>query len=367
MRKFSAQQKKSFDQRLTNYKKLIDLDIDTYSSQLETTVENNFGLYVKTETDAFLQILSRGGKRLRGSLVLIGYEMSGGKNQKLAVFAARAIEMLHSYMLIIDDIQDKSETRRGGKAAHVLLEGFHKQEKLAGDSKQFGLSVAINSAISGGHAAQMVINNLPTDDETKVKLLGIINRTMMVTAHGQTVDLFNQAKQIVDNESIERVLELKTAHYSVLNPLHVGMVLAGADCLQTDAITEYAIACGKAFQITDDIIGIFGDEQQTGKSPMDDIKEGKVTVLTNYAICNSSSDDKNFLLKTLGNSKLTRADFNRCKQIISDSGALKTAQDLASSYIEIAVRAITSQETLWNDKDTSLLVYIAQNLAGRKT
>ncbi len=355
----------SFSKKLAGYKELIDADIATYAKQVEKTTLNQFGVYSRVASDAYFEILSRGGKRIRGGLVLLGYEMSGGKNADLAIKAARAIEMMQAYILIIDDIQDRSAVRRGGPAAHKILEQYHQQKHMAGDAEHFGVAVALNSALGGAHAAQMILANLDCEEEIRLKLVSIMNRTMLVTAHGQTNDIVNELVAETDEAAVNRVLEWKTAHYTFLNPLHVGMVLAGADCHATDAITDYAMHAGKAFQISDDILGTFGIEQESGKSPMDDFKEGKRTLLTVYALEHAPSADQNFLIQVLGSQSITPAEFERAKQIIVDSGALEYTQAKAKEHAEVAIASIDKHTDRWSGEGVNFLKGLAEYLLTR--
>jgi len=354
-----------FASKLQQYKQLIDNDIASYSKQAQKTTLQQFGANARLETDAYLSILGRGGKRIRGALVMEAYAMSGGTNQAMILQAARAIEMLHAYILIIDDFQDRSLTRRGGPSAHVLLADYHRHNSLAGDSDHFGASVALNAATAGAHAAQMVLANLDVDAELRLKAISIINRTMLVTSHGQTGDIINEVVAKVSVDDIERVLEWKTACYTILNPLHVGMVLAGADCHATDAITDYSMNTGKAFQITDDLLGIFGNEFQSGKSPMDDIKEGKRTVITAYALDHTTNGNKNFLIQMLGNIHLTPAEFERCKTLIIASGADVHAQKRVDAHITAAIASLDEHAHHWSPDGVQFLRELAQYLSKR--
>ncbi|MEO8862914.1 MAG: polyprenyl synthetase family protein [Candidatus Saccharimonadales bacterium] len=355
----------SFGTKLKGYKKLIDADITSYSRHVRQTTLEQYGKNARLEIDAFLNILERGGKRIRGSLVLNGYEMSGGQDKSMILQVARAVEMFHAYILIIDDIQDCSDVRRSGPAAHVWLSEYHKQHSLSGDSAHFGVSVALNAALAGAHAAQVVLANIDAPEDLRLKVLSIMNRTMLVTAHGQTNDIMNEVVAQADAEDIERVLEWKTAHYTFLNPLHVGMVLAGADCHATDAITPFAIHAGKAFQITDDIIGVFASEQTSGKSPMDDVREGKRTLLMLYALEHSTDADKNFLIQMLGNSKLTQVEFERCREILVETGALDYAKSQAQMHIDQAISSLDHEYTRWSKDGVSFLYNLANSLLGR--
>jgi geranylgeranyl diphosphate synthase, type I len=354
-----------FKQKLLEYKELIDADIEEYAKYIQKATLQQYGRNARLEIDAYLAILERGGKRIRGALTMLGYEMSGGKNQKMIIQAARAIEMLHAYILIIDDIQDRSMIRRGGPAAHIALSDYHRTHQLAQDSDHFGIAVALNSAITGAHAAQTILANLDAPEDLRLKVVSIANRTMMVTAHGQTNDIINEVVANVTEEDVERVLEWKTAHYTFNNPLHVGMVLAGAECDATDAITGYAMQAGKAFQITDDMLGTFGSEFESGKSPMDDIREGKRTLLTVYALDHASNANKNFLIQMLGNHHLTPVEFERCKQIITESGALEHTEQRARQHVEQAILAIEAEQSRWSAEGVQFLKGLASYLLTR--
>lgn len=361
----STSSQAAFKTRLVEYKNLIDDDIASYSKHIQNQTLQQFGVYTRMEIDAFLSILARGGKRIRGALVMHGYAMSGGKDQAMIVQAARAVEMIHAYILMIDDIQDRSLVRRGGPAAHVQLAEYHKQHDWAGDSAHFGVSIALNAALSGAHAAQMVLANLDAEQELRIKVLSIMNRTMLITAHGQTGDIINEVTPDVTAEDIDRVLEWKTAHYTFLNPLQVGMVLAGAQCAETTAITDYAMHAGRAFQISDDVLGVFGSEFESGKSPFDDIREGKRTLMMAYAIQHASDTDKNFLIQMLGNEDLTPLEFERCKVILDESGALEFARSEISRHVDAAQIALGREAKCWTSDGVAFLEALAQYLQTR--
>ncbi len=354
-----------FAAKLSVYKDLIDEDIENYCKYIETTTLQQYGTSARLVTDSYLDILKRGGKRIRGGLVMLGYEMSGGKDQAMIIQAARAIEMIHAYLLIMDDIQDRSLTRRGGPTVPVMLAGHHRKHHLAGDAKHFGIAMALNAMGIGNHAAQMILANLNAPERLRLNVISILNRTVIVTAHGQTNDIMNEVIAHVDEEAVERVLEWKTAHYTFLNPLCVGMVLADADCHATDAIAQYAIHAGKAFQITDDILGTFGSEFESGKSPMDDMREGKRTVLSTYALEHTTNGNKNFLLQMLGKNELTPAEFERCKAIFQESGALAYTHKRAQDHIEQALSSLDTESDRWSPEGVQFLRGLAQYLLNR--
>jgi geranylgeranyl diphosphate synthase, type I len=357
----------NFAAQLAAYKQAIDDDIAAYAAYVRAGTQAQYGEYVALEVNTFLDILERGGKRIRGALVMAGYEMCGGANRPMAIQAARAIEMMHAYLLILDDIQDRSKLRRGELTAHELFARYHKSHRWSGDAAHTGTSLAINAAIAGCHAAQTVMANLDADPQLRLNALSITNRTLGITAHGQTQDIVNELVKAPRPADIERVLEWKTALYTVINPLHVGMVLAGADCHATDAITPFGQHAGKAFQIIDDILGVFGDAKELGKAPGDDIREGKGTLLVLYALERAKSADRTFLRACLGNPKLTDDDFARCRHIIEMSGALAAVRVEAEERIALALQALDAAagRGLWNDAGSAFLRGFTQALQHR--
>lgn len=354
-----------FTNKLSDYKQLIDADINMFVQKLERETLRHYGAYARLAIDAYSSILQRGGKRIRGSLAMVAYEMAGGKNQVQSLQLARVLEMLHAYILIVDDFQDRSHVRRGGPSAHTLLAQYHSRHELAGDSEHFGASIAMNAALAGNHLAQQAISELDVSPDVKLKIGSMINSTMVTTAHGQTNDIINEVVADVSVQDIQNVLEWKTAHYTFLNPLMAGLALAGADGVAADKIHAYAMNAGKAFQITDDILGTFGSEFESGKSPMDDIREGKRTLIIAHALENTNDDNKNFLVQMLGNESITPVEFERCKDILVESGALEYAQQQAKAHVDAALEALQGAPKSWSSNGIDFLRQLAQQLLGR--
>lgn len=356
-----------FLEKLDYYKQLIDDRIEEYIPSVQKEVSEEFGLYPSEAFKPFASYMSRGGKRIRGALTMLSYEMYGGKDLSMITNAAMAIEMLQSYLLMMDDIQDRSKTRRGGPAAHVMLSNYHKQNFKKGDSYHFGVSIAMNSYNIGCHAALGVISSLNISPEIAIKALNHIHKSYIITSHGQTMDIFGEVTDSFNEDDINNVLLWKTAYYTFLNPLQFGATLAGAKDNELNFIYDYSIPAGKAFQITDDILGTFGDEFESGKSPMDDIRDGKKTILITKALELASPDQSNYLLKSLGNSSLNMDELNKCKKIIEDTGALKYAVDIASNYVEEAVLALSKVPKKCDALYVNYLSGLANHLLTRKS
>lgn len=349
----------SFDDQLLAYKQLIDADIDAYVLHMNKGVQSVYGEYSAAVSAAYTDLLQRGGKRIRGALTMVGYEMCGGTDQEMIIKAARAIEMMHAYMLIIDDIQDRSDIRRGGPSTHKLLEAHHIEQKWQGDAAHTGVSLALNAALLGSHSASLVLGMLNVPDTLRVKALNIMNHTINVTAHGQTNDIANEVTPTVTSDRIDNVLQWKTAHYTFLNPIHMGMVLAGAECEDTNAITQYALNAGRAFQIKDDLLVMSSDGD---KNAIDDIREGKQTVLTVYALEHASKSDSLFLKECLGKLDLTDIEFEQCKVILIRSGAVDHAQKIAKQHVLSARKSLRVHSSRWNQKSIEFLDKLAQKL-----
>jgi geranylgeranyl diphosphate synthase type I len=354
-----------FKHRLSDLKAQIDAVLLVHSKDLKNKTRHDYTAYSAVVVDAYDQVLARGGKRIRGALTVLGYEMCGGKDTAMILNAAAAIEMTHAYILVLDDIMDKSAMRRGGESAHTILANYHRQHGLSGDSYHFGEAAAINSALIGCHYAQSIVTSLDVSSDSKIHALRLLNDALVVTGHGQINDIFNEVVDAVDDRAVNQVLEWKTAHYTFLNPLQFGMALAGADTSTLESIYDYCMFAGKAFQITDDILGTFSSELEAGKSPMDDIREGKRTVLSVAALHGANSADKNFLIQMLGNEKLTQAEFTRCKEIFVETGALKKSQEQAAVLVEKAKKSLIDQAHTISEEGIGFLSQLADSLVGR--
>lgn len=359
-------EKKQFNTTLTSYKKRLDTAIERFAKQAQKNTLQDYGTNARVALDAFIEILQRGGKRIRGSLVIHAYETLGGEDSDMIDQVALAVEMMHAYILIIDDIQDRSAVRRDGPTAHVLLENYHEKHELAGDASHFGVSIALNAALEGAHAANVLLSKLDIDAEKKLHVIEKLNSTMQTTAHGQTGDIMNEVVATVTQRDIDSVLEWKTARYTILNPLQIGMILAGADETQLRQIETFSLRAGRLFQITDDIIGTFGSEFETGKSPMDDVREGKRTILTVYALEHADDGNKNFVLSCLGNADLSPASFERYKQILVECGALQYAKECAQIDAEKAEYALEELDASWNESGVEFMRQFIALLKNRK-
>ncbi len=355
---------KDFLNELVSNQKQIEEEISYIFNNHNIDIADTYGCYSSESIRAFQQITERGGKRLRGVLLMQAYGMFGGTDQKLALRAASAVELIHAYLLIIDDFCDQSMQRRGGPSAHIYLGDFHKNSKLSGDNKHFGESIAINSAIYGMHYASNLILSLNTDPNTVIKAHKNINDNLLITAHGQINDIFNESLPDVDEKMIRNVLVWKTGYYTFLNPLELGAILAGASDNLTSELKPIALNLGIAFQIQDDIIGMFGDDKKSGKSSMDDLREGKMTLLIEKSLQNSNPDNKNIINDALGNHSLTTQQHKIVQDIIVKSGALDILKSEANDNINSAITSLNKLTGI-SDKNRDFIINIALYIKNR--
>lgn len=327
--------------------------------------------------------ISQGGKRLRGAFVYYGYMMFGGEDLKEILKVSAFIELIHNYLLVIDDIQDNSDLRHGKKTLHARYTEYYKDlilpirkrrlkrhlhdYEFIGDPEHFGVSIGLLGGLILAHYAQLMFLDTKFDYDLKTKALEKLHRTIVDTAYGQTVDIYGEKVGDVDEDYVLKVHKYKTGKYTYENPLHVGAILAGATENDLKALTEYAIPGGIAFQIQDDILGMFGDEEKMGKSSDSDLKEGKWTLLIVKALENGNQRQKRKLLNALGNKNLTKEDHEEVKKIIVDTGSFQYSKDLALKYVNKAKRALEKNyNPNWNREGYEFLIGVADYMINRE-
>lgn len=358
--------KQFFVSELEQYQKQINDVINAYAAEQLRSVQDEYGEYSGKAIETYLDVLSRGGKRIRGALTIMSYEMYGGKNPDI-VFAALAIEMMQAYILIIDDINDRSELRRGKQTAHTMLAEYHHTQRFSDGSDHFGESIAMNAALWAQHAAQNLLIGMKFDDAVIRKALQFLNQTYMITVQGQFNDLFNEVIPDVDMNAVDNVLKWKTAYYSFVNPLQLGAIFAGASAPELKKCFNFGLLTGTVYQLQDDIIGIFGEVQKSGKSVMDDLRQGKNTALTVYALKHANKADADYLRMMLGNHHLTDDEFKKCQQIIVDSGALKFTEKRVKEATEKARKIVNNEWSHWPDQGIDFLTGMLDFLEKRES
>jgi geranylgeranyl diphosphate synthase type I len=287
----------------------------------------------------------RGGKRFRAAFCHWGHRavrpsVADDPGRSLALARACAsLEMLHASALVHDDYMDASDTRRGRPATHRAFEAEHRAAGWRGDPAQYGAAAAILLGdLLLGWAEDMLRRSgfAPDEVATGIALFEACRNEVIA---GQFLDVSVQARGRADVETAMTVLRYKSAKYSIERPLHIGAGLAGATPEQIAQLTRFGLPLGEAFQLRDDLLGVFGDPAQTGKPAGDDLVEGKRTVLVALALDAAPPAAAARLDESLG-TPLTTADVDELRGIIEDSGARAQVEDVIGHLADRAVESL---------------------------
>ena len=262
-----------------------------------------------------------GGKRLRPQFCYAGWLVAGGDPDEPGIMtAAAAFEWLQGSALAHDDLMDESDTRRGKPSIHRDFEARHQAIAGAGDAGQLGRSAAVLLGDLMLSWSDELFRNcgLGTVDEGALYL--DLCKTEVVA--GQYLDVVGQTRREFSVADAMRVVRFKAAKYTIERPLHVGAALAGADDRLLAKLSAFGLPLGEAFQLRDDVLGVFGDPEVTGKPAGDDLREGKRTVL--IARTAELTDDAG---RELLNRGLGDADYiDRLRELIVSTGAAEAVE-----------------------------------------
>lgn len=297
---------------------------------------------------------SKGGKKLRGVLVKLGYEIAGGTEVKSILDPAAAFEIFQTAILAHDDVIDLSPLRRGKPTIYKALGGDH-----------YGKSQAIGLGDAGLFLATKLIADSDFDDRYKNKALFFFSQTLVDTALGEILDVELPHLGEANEKDIIKIFELKTAYYTIIGPLSLGAILAGAQKGLLDQIYDFGLNLGIAFQIQDDILGVFGDEETIGKSVTSDIEEGKITLLLSFAKEQGSEEEKQLLKDLYGIGKITNKDLEKIRKVFKNSGALEYANKRAIEYVGLAKNVIKGMEI--SEAHKKLLLEMADFVVKRQS
>jgi geranylgeranyl diphosphate synthase, type I len=297
-----------------------------------------------SEVHLALEQFLQGGKRLRPVFCWWAWRAAGGDDSDAAIRAATSLELLQACALIHDDVMDGSDTRRGAPAVHKRLAARHTELSWVGDPERFGAAGAIllgdlalawadELFFDSGLSAQALFRAKPVLDIMRTELMA-----------GQYLDVVEQAR---GQSSVPRALTVaryKSAKYTIERPLHLGAMLNDATPQLLHAFGGYGLPLGEAFQLRDDILGVFGDPATTGKPAGDDLREGKRTVLVAEAFQRADDVQFKLLADGLGRADLSDTDVAQIRAVIVETGALAVAEELISRRLEQALASLETAE-----------------------
>lgn len=294
---------------LTNWKKSSDKLSPTLKSLSQLLMESN-----------------KGGKNIRGSLVCLGYELFTKKKNVEVYKIAAAYEILHTSLLIHDDVMDKSILRRGKPTVFQELGGDH-----------YGISQAICLGDVGFFLATKIISQTTFSNEIKLEIISQFSQIVLDTITGQMLDIkLSKTKTDVSEKDLITLSRLKTAQYTIAGPLLLGAMIAGVNKKNLKNIFDFGENLGIAFQIKDDLLGIFGDEKRLGKSVSSDIEEGKNTLISMYARSHSSKIQKELFDRYYGKGHITVKEHMLIKRILKEIGSDKYCEKKIVEYTKAA-------------------------------
>jgi geranylgeranyl diphosphate synthase type I len=288
-------------------------------------------------------LIAAGGKRLRPAFVYWGHRAGGGGElDHSAVAVAAAVEMLHTFALLHDDVMDRASIRRGRRAAARGFADAHVADGLVGDAQRFGASAAVLAGDVAMVWADQLLDTASADGPaTSGRVRSVFAALRLEVMAGQYLDLRLEGTVAADPEMARRVALLKSGRYTVTRPLELGLALAGADDPRlVSALAAYGDAVGVAFQQRDDILGLFGDPATTGKGCVDDLRAGKRTMLVLHAMSSATPAQQAVLGAALGDRDLGERDAERCREIVASSGALAAVERFVRSQHAAAIDAI---------------------------
>lgn len=329
-------------------------EMNVYNTKLGR--EDN--VYIKELLDSFID-LNSDGKFIRGVLIVLGYLLMNKQSYEESIPLALAFELFQTSVLIHDDIIDNASKRRGKK---TIVSRYMEEYDQA---KHLGVSLAICAGDLGFYKANEILIDHYHSNKT---LLKYFNDIIINTIRGETLDVilphllkYNYFNDTTLENYVMEIYRLKTSWYSVVGPICVGMILGGAKAEQVELIEDFAYGLGVAFQIKDDILGIYSNKVKAEKTSSD-ISEFKQTILYSYVYENCPSHLMT-LQKYYGKDNLSDEDIEIVKSIFQESGALDYANDMMDKLFEIAndkLDNLSFIETKYKDILKGFIIYLEQ-------
>lgn len=321
------------------------IDIKKELARMSKELDGPIQKYIENEKPENLIEASRqypyaGGKRMRPAVAIVAAGAVGGDKSKAVPFAV-AIEYIHNFTLVHDDLMDGDEVRRGMTTSHI----------------KYGMPTCILAGDALFAKAFDIIAELDVPDAVLRKVLKVTSESVWDLARGQQMDINNENGEEVSMDEYIETIRLKTSVLFAAGAAG-GALIGGADDATVKAIHEYAMSLGVAFQMFDDILGIMGDPKVTGKSAGNDIRKGKSTVMVTHALKNI--EDENVMKEfrsVLGNMKATEADIQKVRKILEDTGSIDFALKMAEDYTK---NAMAKLDVLKDSNDKEVLLAIAE-------
>jgi len=308
------------------------LDIKTAialrKEEIESELRKSFEIVGQQRLRKAMEHLpSAGGKRLRPALAMISADAVKKGEGKRALPFGIALEIIHNFTLVHDDIMDRDELRRGVKTVHVV----------------FDEAMAINAGDAMFALAFNILSRIDVSDDVLRDILEDVSSMVLGIAEGQQMDMDFEERMDISPEEYLEMIEKKTA-LMFINAAKNGARIAGAPPEIYEKMAEYGKYMGLAFQIWDDYLDLRADEETLGKPVGSDIRNGKKTLMVLYAINRLEGEDKERFLSILGNESASEEEVKEAIALMEKVGAIEDAENLALEYAEKAKNALNVLE-----------------------
>ncbi len=293
------------------------------------------------------KVISNNGKRFRPALAYYSFIAANGdaEHDKNIFKLGVALEIFHSYGFIHDDILDRALVRRGDP---TLESAYRDIFKRFISNRERVNQLALNAAISGGDFAHLIadqiFSSIDCDDDTRKKITDLYYQMQFEVHAGQADDSYGVGiKDLseVDEKQVFRMIDFKSGRYSIQKPMLLGATLAGLEEEKVKILEIVGQELGLVFQIKDDILGLFGDEKEIGKSNVSDIKEGKRTVLMIRTYEAATDEERQRMQEILGNPEITEEDVQWIKDLVIQYNILSEIESFCEKVVDKSKKKIT--------------------------
>lgn len=351
---------------LKAFKGRLDPKIEAYFDSVIADVAKEDQLVADAIGNA-KDIVLAGGKRLRAAFMYYGYLGAGGTEEEKILDASISVELIHAFLLVHDDIIDRDEIRHGVPTLHCRYAEFAEKHFSGNDTVHFGESVALILGDMLHAFGNDIIFRAAFPPERVLRALSRLQGIVSSTVIGQARDVYIEYMRKASEEEILGMYRNKTAKYTVEGPLHLGAILAGASEDLYGKISAYAIPLGTAFQIQDDILGVFGTEQRIGKPVGSDIAEGKITLLVSRALQKGTPEQARRIRELLSlGERLMPADVDEFRRILEETGALAGAKEKAADLIKEGKQALEDMKTDIHPRTYEFLSSVSEYMMNRE-
>lgn len=325
------------------FKQTVDQELERLFSEAITSARSIDGVYAEL-LEVTRDTLLAGGKRLRPYLASLAYTGLGGPDDAAFIPIAASQELLHHFLLIHDDIMDRDLIRHGGPNVEgTYYERFQHQGFPPAQAMHHAESYALMAGNAAWALGMQTISATTFDAHTKLEAQQCVQRMLFEIMGGQLMDIDSAISGLpATPERLLSICRYKTATYSFQTPLQLGAILAGAPATTQNQLRDFGLSLGIAFQLADDLLGVYGDEAKLGKPVTSDLREGKQTLLIYHAYELATPAQAKILHDLWGNSQGSTADLATVKDILTDCGAQAKTARLADTHLQASLKTLAA-------------------------